>query len=133
MEKGGIINSLLELLSYPYDERVVAYVIATLSELWKCESLRGKLKQMAIPIYLKFLMTSLNSQILAHVCTALASASTVPDCMEMIDNANGFRMIYVLLPSLVVDEFDKYEDFYAPETIIAAAKCLTVLINHTPV
>jgi len=53
--------------------------------------------------------------------------------MEMIDEAKGFRLIFVLLPSLDVDEFDKYEDFYEPQTIIAAAECLAMIVENTKV
>ncbi|XP_016657738.1 armadillo repeat-containing protein gudu-like [Acyrthosiphon pisum] len=131
IEKDRIVDFLLELLAYKFDDRVIGYAVATLSELWKSESLRGKLKQFAVPKYLELLNTSLHSLVLAHVCTAIGRASSDPQCMEMIDEAKGFRLIFVLLPSLDVDEFDKYEDFYEPQTIIAAAECLAMIVENT--
>jgi len=133
MEKDRIVDFLLELLEYKLDDRVIGYAVATLSELWKSESLHGKLRQFAVPKYLELLNTSLHSLVLAHVCTALGRASSDPQCMDMIDEAKGFRLIFVLLPSLDVDEFDKYEDFYEPQTIIAAAECLAMIVENTQV
>lgn len=134
MEKGGVLtNLLIELSDYPFNDNVVGYAIATLSELWKCESLRGQLKRAAVPKYLELLQSSSHGHVLASVCNALSSASADPDCMKMIDEVTGFRLIFVLLPSLDVDEFDKYEDFYEPETTIAAANCLAAIIDNTPV
>lgn len=133
MEQHGIASHLLELLSYKFDDRVVGYAVATLSELWQCESLRGQLKQTAVPMYLKLLDTCMDGQVLASVCTALAGASADPDCMRMVAEAGGFRLIWVLLPSLSVDKFDKYEPFYGPDTVIAAANCLTEMIKNSPV
>lgn len=133
MEKHGIALVLLRLLTYEYNDRVVGYAVATLSELWKCESLQPQLKQEALPKYLELLDTSLHSLVLAHVCTALARASGRADCVKTIDEANGFRKVFTLLPSLDVDEFDKYDDVYEPETTIAAAECLAQMIENTPV
>lgn len=133
IEKDLIVDFLLELLTYKFDDRVIGYAVATLSELWKSESLRFKLRQSAVPKYLELLNTSLHSLVLAHVCTAIGRASSDPQCMKMIDEAQGFRLIFVLLPSLDVDEFDKYEDFDEPQTIIAAAECLAMMIENTQV
>ncbi|XP_060844548.1 armadillo repeat-containing protein gudu-like [Rhopalosiphum padi] len=131
IEKDLVVDSLLELLAYKYDDRVIGYAVATLSELWTSESLRNKLRQLAVPKYLDLLNISLHSLVLAHVCTALGRASSDPQTMEMIDEAKGFRLIFVLLPSLDVDEFDKYEDFYEPQTIIAVAECLAMIVENT--
>jgi len=133
IEKDRIVDFLLELLTYKFDDRVIGYAVATLSELWKSESLRSKLTQSAVPKYLELLNTSFHSLVLAHVCTALGRASEDPQCMKMIDEAKGFRLIFVLLPSLDVDEFDKYDDFDEPQTIIAAAECLAMMIENTQV
>jgi hypothetical protein len=133
IEKDLIVDSLLELLAYKYDDRVIGYSVATLSELWTSESLRNKLRQLAVPKYLDLLNISLHSLVLAHVCTALGRASSDPQTMEMIDEAKGFRLIFVLLPSLDVDEFDKYEDFYEPQTVIAVAECLAMIVENTKV
>lgn len=133
MEKHGIARVLLRLLTYEYNERVVGYAIATLSELWNCESLQPLLKQEALPKYLEMLDSSMHSLVLTHVCAALATASERPDCMKTIDEANGFRKVFTLLPSLDVDEFDKYDDVYKPETTIAAAECLARMIENTQV
>ncbi|VVC37191.1 Armadillo-type fold,Armadillo,Armadillo-like helical [Cinara cedri] len=144
IERQGVINDLLQLLSYKSDERqigtirddlinqVIGYSAGTLCELWKCESLRSQLKYDAIPKCLELLKSSLDSLVLTHVCNALAKGSTDSDCMDMINEANGFRFVVVLLPSLEVYEFDKYDDFYKPETIIAAAECLTMMIVNNP-
>lgn len=126
----AICNTLVELLNYRYEDQVIGYAVATLSELWKAESLRFLIKQKALPQYLKLLEKSRHSLILTHVCNALGRASKDPECMEMINKANGFRLIFKLLPSLEIDEFDKYKYFYEPETIIAAAECLTALMNN---
>ncbi|XP_025200518.1 armadillo repeat-containing protein gudu-like [Melanaphis sacchari] len=131
IEKDPIVDFLLGLLTYKFDDRVIGYAVATLSELWKSESLRGKLRRLAVPQYLELLNTSLHSLVLAHVCTALGRASSDPQSMEIIDEAKGFRLIFVLLPSLDVDEFDKYEDFYEPQTIIAVAECLAMIVENT--
>lgn len=131
MEKHGFVPILLRLLTYQYNDRVIGFAVATLSELWKLESLQPQLKQDALPKYLELLDSSLHSLVLAHVCAALARASKRPDCMKTIDEANGFRKIFTLLPSLDVDEFDKYDDVYEPETTIAAAECLAEMIENT--
>lgn len=133
IERDPIVDFLMELLTYKFDDRVIGYAVATLSELWESESLRGKLRLIAVPKYLDLLNTSLHSLVLAHVCIALGRASSDPQSMEMIDEAKGFRLIFVLLPSLDVDEFDKYEDFYEPQTIIAAAECLAMIVENTKV
>lgn len=133
LEKNTVVSQLLELLSYEFDELVISYAVAILSELWKAEHLRFQLRDSAIPKYLELLKTSLHSQILARVCTALGKASSDSDSMKMINEVNGFRLFFVILPSLGLDEFDKYDDFYDPETIVAAAKCLTEMIINTPV
>lgn len=133
MEKQGMASFLLELLSYQFDDRVIGYAVATLTELWECESLRGQLKNMAIPKYLELLDTCLHGQVLANVCAALAKMSADPECMQMVNEGDAFRLIWVLLPSLSVDKFDKYQPFYGPETVIAAADCLTVMMKNTPV
>lgn len=133
LEKNTVVSHLLELLSYEFDDMVISYAVATLSELWKAEFLRFQLRDSAIPKYLELLETSLHSQILARVCTALGRASSDSDSMKMINEVNGFRLIFVILPSLGLDEFDKYDDFYNAETIVAAAECLTEMIINTPV
>lgn len=145
MERLGVISDLLQLLTYKSNYReigiicdnlidqVIGYAVGTLSELWKCDHLRPQIKNEAIPQFLKLIKSSVNSLTLAHVCTALGRASTDSECMKMIDEANGFQLVFVLLPSLEVKEFDKYNDFYEAETIIAAIECLTMIIINNPV
>jgi len=133
MEKQGITSFLVELLSYKFDDRVIGYSVATLCELWKCESLRGQLKQTAVPKYLELLDTCMHGLVLAKVCIALGRISMAPDCMQMIIKADGFRLVWVLLPSMSVDKYNKYKPFYGPETVIAAADCLTEIIKNSPV
>lgn len=147
MEQQGVVNDVLQLLTYKSKERklgqrdmindlidrVISYSVGTLCELWECPALRSQLKNQAVPEYLQLLKSSLNSLTLAHVCTALGRATTDSDCMSMIIESNGFLLVHVLLPSLEVHRFDKCDDFYEPETIIAVANCLTMMIVNNPV
>lgn len=133
IEKDSImVNYLIDLLAYPFDS-VVGYAVATLSELWKCESLRGLLKQLVLPKLMELLNSSHHTLILSRVCNVLGRASSDPDCMETVNGVDCFRSVFALLASLEVDEFDKYGEFYAPDLITAAAKCLTAIISNTPV
>lgn len=133
IEKDSVMVSyLMDLLTYPFD-LVVGYAVATLSELWKSESLRKQLKQVALPKFMELLNSSHDSLILSRVCNVLSRASSDPDCMEIVNGVDCFRSIFALLASLEVDEFDKYGEFYAPDLITAAAKCLTAIIGNTPV
>jgi hypothetical protein len=126
----SFVNHLLELLSYPYNDQVVGYTVATLTELWKSESLRPTLRQKALPKYLELLRLSQHDLILTFVCTALSKASSDPESMEIINQAHGFQMVLGLLPSLKIDQFDKYDDFNGSEMIIAATECLTMMIHN---
>lgn len=128
--KDDFVRDLLELLSYPHDDRVIGFTVATLTELWKSESVRSKLRLDAVPKYLKLLLSSQHDLILTFVCTALGMASSDPESLEMINEARGFQMVLVLLPSLDIDEFDKYDYFHSPETIIAATECLTSMTHN---
>lgn len=134
IENDNVIhNILMDLLSYQFNEQVIGYAVATLSELWNSEFFRDQIKRTALPKYLELLRTSQSSLILTHVCVALGRASNDPDCMETIVQAKGFRLVFVLLPSLEIDEFKKYKYYYDSDTIIAAAKCLTQLMKNTQV
>lgn len=124
------VNQVVALLSYPSDDRVISYAVATLTELWKSESLQPILRMRAIPSYLDLLRSSQNDLVLTFVCTALNKTSSDPESMKIINKARGFQMVLALLPSLEVDEFDKYDDFHCSEMTVAATDCVTAMIRN---
>lgn len=128
--KDKFLDELLALLSYPSDDQVISNAVATSTELWKFETLRPILRLRAIPCYLELLRLSQHDLILTFVCTALRKTSNDPESMEIINKAHGFQMVLGLLPSLDIDEFDKYDDFFCTEMIIAATDCLTAMIRN---
>ncbi|XP_050527893.1 armadillo repeat-containing protein gudu-like [Daktulosphaira vitifoliae] len=123
---------MLSLLTYEYDDEVIGNAIGTLSELWKCKSMQMQIMTTALPIYLQLLRNSQHNIVLSQVCVALGRAADDPGCMKMIDEAEGLRWVFVLLPSREVDEFHKYEYFYNTDVIVAATDCLIKFIKNSP-
>jgi len=128
-----VVNYLHDLLSYQLDDHVVGYAVGILSELWKSESMRPQLKNTALPKLLDILQTSLHNMILTHVYNVLSIACCDPECLKLIDEINGFQLVFISITSWDINSIPDYQDFDQSEMIIAAIKCLVEIIKNTPV
>lgn len=125
------------MITYPYDSRVVAFAIGTLSELWLCDELRPWLMKKAMPTYLKLIENSRNNLVLTHVAKALGRATDYADSLKLMEQANGLtHMARILTPLKREDPMDGGEGFdyhFQPKTIIAVVQSLSEMMTKNAV